>query len=240
MTPDTLRLGLLVCDHVNPSWQAEHGDYPDMFRRLFAERPGVDVVAYDVTAGEWPGSLDDCDAWITTGSRHSVNDDEPWIEELAGFVRRAATSEAPYVGICFGHQMIAHALGGKVEPAARGWGVGVQEVRVPEPPAWLGADHYRIISSHADQIVDLPAGAAVLGGNAHCPVSLIQATDTMIGIQGHPEFTAGYAAALLHARRDGLIPAETADAALATLDGPPDTDLLSAAILRFVAACRQG
>jgi GMP synthase-like glutamine amidotransferase len=130
--------------------------------------------------------------------------------------------------------MIAHALGGKVQRAEQGWGVGVKEVTVTDPPSWLGRTSYRVLNSHADQVTGLPEEALVLGGNEHCPVSLMQVGDRMLGIQGHPEFTPDYAAALLHARRGRVIPAATVDAALATLDDPPDPRILADAVGRFL------
>jgi GMP synthase-like glutamine amidotransferase len=227
-----MRLGLLICDHVSPELRDVSGDYPDMFRRLLAGHPGVELASYELTAGEFPASPDDCDAWITTGSRHSVYDEIGWIEAFADLVRAIDASRRPYVGVCFGHQMLAHALGGKVELAEQGWGVGVNVVEVPDPPAWLGVTGYSIINSHADQVTGLPRNAVVIGGNDHCPVSLMTVGDHMLGIQGHPEFTADYAAALLQARRGRLIPAATADAALETLGDAPD--LLADAIVRFL------
>src|SRR5262245_43448587 len=107
-----MRIGLPVCDHVRAEFLGISGDYEDMFRRRFAEHPYVDIVAYDAIAGELPSSPDDADAWLTTGSRHSVNDDEKWIRDLEAFVLRVHDTGVPFVGICFGHQLIAKALGG--------------------------------------------------------------------------------------------------------------------------------
>lgn len=229
-----MRLGLLICDHVSPEFVGISGDYPAMFARLFEPYPDLELVGYDLTAGEFPASPLECDAWITTGSRHSVYDDQPWIAALADFVRAVAAADRPYIGVCFGHQMIAHALGGKVERAAAGWGVGVKEVVVDDGPDWLGADRYRVLNSHADQVTDLPADAVVLGGNQHCPVSLMAVGDRIVGIQGHPEFTKEYAAALLHVRRGTVIPAEVVDAALASLGDPVEPGLLADAMVRFL------
>lgn len=229
-----MRLGLLVCDHVSADFQSVAGDYPDMFRRLFEGHPEVELVTYDLTAGEAPDSPEESDAWMTTGSRHSVYDSDDWIEALAELVRQIHATGVPYVGVCFGHQMIAHALGGKVQRAEQGWGVGVKEVMVTDPPSWLDRTSYRVLNSHADQVTGLPPDALVLGGNEHCPVSLMQVGDRMLGIQGHPEFTPDYAAALLSARRGRVIPAATVDAALASLDDPPDPRILADALVSFL------
>lgn len=231
----SLRLGLLVCDHVPERLRPVAGDYPDMFRDLFSPFPQVSLVNYDLPAGETPASTEECDAWITTGSRRSVYENEPWIGWLAEFVRRLASSDRRYVGVCFGHQMIAQALGGRVERSTNGWGVGVKKVTIPDPPSWLGVSEFRVLNSHQDQIVILPPGAEALGSNQGCPVSVVRYGERMIGIQGHPEFDRDYARALLLERRGTIIPEEVADAALDSLAEEPDRRVLAAAIVRFLS-----
>lgn len=227
-----MRIGLLVCDHVNPELRHVSGDYPDMFRRLFSGHPEVELVVYDAVNGEVPSDPAECDAWMTTGSRHSVNDELEWIGRLEAFVREVARAKVPFVGVCFGHQLLAKALGGRVAKSDRGWGVGVTEVEVDER---LGiGDRYRVVSSHQDQVVELPTGAEVLGWTEHCPVSVMAVGETMVGIQGHPEFDVRYAEALLALRRGTVIPEETADAALATLEVDPDREALASWILGLV------
>jgi GMP synthase-like glutamine amidotransferase len=219
-----MRLGLLVCDHVRPEFLHISGDYPDMFRRLFAGHPEVEVVVYDVIGGDMPSDARECDVWITTGSRHSVNDDEPWIRHLEQFIREVAKEEVPFVGVCFGHQLIAKALGGTVVKSERGWGVGAKEVEV-KGELGLGSS-YTVLTSYQDQIEDLPPGAEILGWNEHCPVSMIGVGENMIGIQGHPEFEPAYSKALMESRRGSLIPEAIVDDGLASLDGSTDGDLL--------------
>lgn len=231
----TLRLGLLVCDHVDDRFRGVAGDYPDMFRRMLAGAD-VEITDFDLVAGKPPPSADVCDAWMTTGSRHGVNDDTEWIGALAGFVREVADSGRPYVGVCFGHQMLARALGGEVRRAPAGWGVGVKQVEVIDPPDWLPVKSYRILNSHADQVSRLPDGAVVRGRNDHCPVSLITIGERLMGIQGHPEFTPAYAGALLEARRGRTIPADVADAGVESLATPPDTQPVVDGIVRFIGA----
>jgi len=232
-----MRIGLLVCDHVRPEFLGISGDYADMFRRLFADHDDVEVVAYDAVNGELPADPSEADAWLTTGSRYSVNDDEPWIRDLEAFVRVAAESDVPFVGICFGHQLIAKALGGSVVRSDQGWGIGVQEVQVAED---LGlGDSYRVLTSYQDQVSTLPPGGEVLGWNEHCPVSVMGVGATILGIQGHPEFEASYSAALMESRRGNVIPEETVDAGLASLQDEPDGDRLGTWILEFIERARK-
>jgi GMP synthase (glutamine-hydrolysing) len=220
-----MRIGLLVCDHVRPELRGISGDYEDMFRRLFAGHDDVDIVAYDVVAGAMPSEPEECDAWLTTGSRYSVNDDETWIRALEGFVRRVAAAEVPFIGICFGHQLLAKALGGSVVRSGHGWGVGVKEVAVP-PELGLG-DTYRVLTSHQDQVETIPLGAEILGWNEHCPVSMFRVGSGMLGIQGHPEFDTAYSRALMELRRGKAIPEPVVEEGLASLDQAPDSGRLA-------------
>jgi GMP synthase-like glutamine amidotransferase len=227
-----LRLGLLVCDHVRPELRAISGDYEDMFRRLFAGHDEVDVVVYDAIGGELPGSPGECDAWLTTGSRHSVNDDQQWIRDLEGFVRDVAAAGVPFIGICFGHQLIAKAMGGSVVRSERGWGVGLKEVEV-SPALGLGKS-YRLLTSHQDQVEAIPPDAEVLGWNEHCPVSMLRVGSRMLGIQGHPEFDPAYSRALMELRRGTVISEPIVDEGLATLDQAPDSDRLAEWIIGMI------
>jgi GMP synthase-like glutamine amidotransferase len=205
-----------------------------MFEALFAAHPDIDLIPYDLTAGVFPRSVEECDGWVTTGSRRGVYEDEHWIRGLAQLVREVVAKSRPFVGVCFGHQMVAQALGGSVAPAAMGWGVGVKTVEVADPPAWLPLPRFRILNSHADQIVRPPRQAIVLGGNDHCPVSLMAVGDTVVGLQGHPEFPVEYCEALIRARRGSVIPEDVSDAALASLAEPPDRLALADGLASFL------
>lgn len=233
-----VKVGLLVCDHVRPEFLEISGDYDDMFRRLFSQHPEVEVVAYDAIGGRLPGDPHEADAWITTGSRHSVNEDETWIRDLEVFVRRVAEAAVPFIGICFGHQLIAKALGGTVVKSDRGWGVGVKEVQVSGELGW--GDSYRVLTSHEDQVATLPPGGEILGWNEHCPVSVMGVGSTMLGIQGHPEFESSYSAALMESRRESIIPGETVDAGMESLADEPDGDRLADWIVEFIENGRRG
>ena len=131
-----MRIGILKTDSVRAEFQREFGDYPAMFRAMLmasADDIPIEFQDYDVQRGEYPASLDECDAYLITGSRESVYDDKPWIHRLAQFVRELDAAQHPLVGICFGHQLIAHVLGGETRQADVGWAVGVHETVVVSP-----------------------------------------------------------------------------------------------------------
>ena len=217
-------VGLLECGHVADRFRAVDGDYADMFGALFAAHvPEVALRPYDVEAGELPSGPDACDAWLCSGSRHSVYDDLDWIAPLSGFVRSVADAEVPFVGICFGHQLVAHALGGRVAKADTGWGAGVHQVEVDRVAPWMvpPAATVALQFMHQDQVEQLPAGGVCLGRAEHCPVALLQVGPAMVGIQAHPEFSSAYVDALL-ADRVELIGAARTAAARAALARPTD------------------
>jgi len=231
-----VKVGLLVCDHVSPDLVSISGDYDAMFRRLFVDHPEIAIVAYDSIRGEMPTSATECDAWLTTGSRHSVNDDAPWIRELEELVRAIDREAIPFVGICFGHQLLARALGGVVGVSDRGWGLGIVKVEIASSLSFVpeGVGSFSVFNSHAEQIERLPDGGEVVGWNDHCPVSMMTVGESMLGMQGHPEMDLEYATALVESRRGTQLPEAAAVEALASLAAGADTQVVSRMIVSFI------
>src|SRR4051812_40299143 len=196
----------------------DFGNYVDMFRLLLG--PGFEIASYHVENGELPARPDDYDAYLITGSAAGVYEDRPWIEPLKAFLREAK-GKARMVGICFGHQIMAEAFGGKVEKCDRGWGVGLHSYEIRERASWM--DELSTIDipvSHQDQIVVQPPASRILAGNAFSPFGMLGYDDQpAISMQFHPEFEPAYARALIESRRDRLA---DPDAALSSLDAPDD------------------
>ena len=228
-----MKIGLLQCDHVAERFQHIAGDYPEMFGALWGA--SFNLIPYDICNGIWPTSLDDCDAYVCTGSRWSVYEDVAWIHALKTFVRRSYQVGKPFIGICFGHQMMAEALGGKVEKSDYGWGVGIQTVEIIKPEAWMQPPQtaLKLHYMHQDQVTRLPENSVVLGCSEHCPVAAFRVGNTMLGIQAHPEFTNEYSAALL-ADRIERIGAERVQAARASFIHPTDEDVFAKWVAAFL------
>lgn len=217
-----MKVGLLLCDHVAEKFQGIAGDYPEMFGNWLK---GWDLEILDCVNGEFPASPDVCDAYVATGSRHSAYDKLEWIDQLKAFLVQLKEEAIPYIGICFGHQIMAEAFGGKVEKAPSGWGVGILPLRLLEAPAWMApsANEISLHYMHQDQVNVPPPGARILASSDHCPVAAMSLGTTMIGIQAHPEFGAEYSEALLR-DRISRIGEDRVYAALASLTRRNDGD----------------
>ncbi|HYC45763.1 MAG TPA: hypothetical protein VED01_09795 [Burkholderiales bacterium] len=231
-----MKIGLLGCDDAPPHLRHLGGTYRDMFRRLLEPHvPGLELAWFELRAGELPAAVDACDAYICTGSRYSVYDDREWIGKLKAFVRTLHETKKLFVGVCFGHQMLAEALGGEVKPADYGWGVGVHEMKVVKPEPWMDPpeEEPKIQYMHSDQVQRLPPDSTVLAQAAHCEVAMFRVGDTMLGIEGHPEFPAAYVEALVNLRKD-LIGEARAEEALASLGTPVDDTVVARWIANFL------
>lgn len=225
-----MRIGILQTGHVPDVLVAQSGTYPDMFRRLLADQ-GFSFQDYAVVDMEFPASVHDCDGWLLTGSRHGAYEDHPFIPPLEAFIRAAYAAGVPMVGICFGHQIIAQALGGKVERFEDGWAVGPQEYD-------FGGETVRLNAWHRDQVTIPPPGAATIATHPFCAHAALIYGDRAFTVQAHPEFRPDYVAGLMETRGPGLVPAPLMDQARARLDQPLDDQTLAARIAAFFKAPR--
>jgi len=219
-----------------PKLAADFGEYPDMFMALLtAQAPDLYCRVYDVERGEYPDELDEVDAYLITGSKASVYDKTPWILGLTGFVQKLHRRQKKLVGICFGHQLVAQALGGTVEKSPKGWGVGLHTHRFSSLPSWhdQGDRNLDILVSHQDQVVRPAAGAQVLASSEFCDNAVSQVGEHILTLQGHPEFTKDYARALMMERRN-LLDDDVLQAGLATLAGEQQGPRVAAWIARFI------
>ncbi len=236
------RVGLLLCDDVDKAAQPRYGSYTNMFSAgMAAADADCRLTPFRCQHGELPDSPDAFDAYLISGSRHAVYDASAWILDLQDFVRRCYAQRTKTVGICFGHQLIAHALGGETRKAEDGWGVGIHSTRITAPQAWMknGAapapSHYNLVVIHQDQVALLPPGCRVIATNDFCPISMFIADDIMLGIQGHPEFDKDFCAFRIDSRKD-TIGVEVRKRAMESLR----MDLDSAQIFRWITRFIRG
>ena len=204
-----MRIGILQCDATNENFRDEHGDIPGMFISLFQSiDPELQFTVFDMRLEQYPQTPQECEAYLITGSRFSVYDDEAWIRKLEKFVVELHRKKHPLLGICFGHQMVARALGGKAEKASQGWGAGVQSFQKTATKSWLypALENFSLLVFYQDQVTQLPEGAELLAENEFCPIASFQIEDHILTFQGHPELKKTYIKELLELREEILGP----------------------------------
>jgi GMP synthase-like glutamine amidotransferase len=208
------RIGLLLVGHVDPKSQHIAGDYPELFRALLGPL-GIVLRRYDIDGGRFPDSLDECDGWLCSPSPYSAYADIPWIRDTEQLHRDLIAQERPYVGICFGHQLLAQALGGRVERSDHGWRVGVEDYELLEPQPWMGRSpptRFSLIASHEDQVIAPPADARVIARAESCPIAGLVVGERAWTLQGNPEFVPPLADDLLAGQVDLIGRVRVADA----------------------------
>ena len=231
-----MNIGLLLCDDVHPELQKIYGNYSEMFTTLLQQvEPSIKLTTWRLIDMEFPSSVDECDGWIISGSKHGANDHLPWIPPLEAFIRELFEQKKKLVGICFGHQIIAKALGGEVARSDKGWGVGISDNQIYEHPSWMqpDRDNFKLLVSHQDQVLDVPEMGSIIAGSDFCPAYMIQYDGCLLGIQGHPEFFREFAGTLLNFRRDS-IGKETTEIGLKSLSKAHEGALVAQWMVQFL------
>ncbi|MCB0420867.1 MAG: hypothetical protein KDD61_07715 [Bdellovibrionales bacterium] len=185
------------------------------------------VQVYKVAQGQMPKNGSECRLWVISGSPASVYEELPWIHQLRNFVIELDSHKYPLLGLCFGHQMIASALGGKVEKSSKGWGVGTRSFPIVQQKLWMNpsATEIRLIYSHQDQVVRLPKESDCLGTSPFCEYEMYCKGSHILSMQGHPEFSKAFAESRLESRKSHM-PQDIYQTGLETLKESNDSRLI--------------
>lgn len=193
-----MKIGILQAGHAAPALIEASGTYTQMYSKM--------LDGHDFTFGSWsvvdmefPAGPDDADGWLISGSKHGAYEDHPFIAPLESFIRDIIASGKPLIGVCFGHQIIAQALGGTVEKFGGGWAIGYHDYDI-------GGDIYHLNAWHQDQVTALPDSATRVGHNAFCENAMLHYAGKALTLQPHPEFDAASIDSLLQSRAKGVVP----------------------------------
>jgi len=225
-----MKIGILQTGMAPDALKDSLGDYPDLFARLLAGQ-GFSFETYRVVDGVFPASVNTCDGWLITGSRHGAYEDHAWIAPLEDFIRHAYAARVPLVGICFGHQIVAQAMGGKVERHPGGWAIGATDYD-------FGGKPMRLNAWHRDQVTQAPPMAQVVGRNAFCANAALVYGDRTLTVQAHPEFRPEFVDGLMQTRGKGLVPDDLMETARDRLPLPIDDRAMADQISDFFKMAR--
>jgi GMP synthase (glutamine-hydrolysing) len=185
--------------------RARHGDFPHWFR-VGAQLPPERIRIVDVAAGEALPSPTEVAGALITGSAAMVTERAAWSERTAGWIRHAMDAELPLFGVCYGHQLMAHALGGRVDYLPGGREIGTMPIQVAaearhDPVAAALPASFRAHTTHEQSVLEIPKGAKVLAGSARDPHHLLRYGANAVSVQFHPEFNADVMRAYIRRKR---------------------------------------
>ena len=190
-----MKINILLCDTFPGLLPSYIPSYISMFTEMFdAVGSNMEYRVYHAMDGQLPNTVSGDELYLITGCNLSAYDDIKWIKELLLWIVKANEARAKMVGICFGHQVIAQALGGKVVRAPQGWGIGIRESSVVDEEAqkFFPDNKMRLLYNHHDQVVLLPAGAKLVAESEFCPVESFRIGNHILAFQGHPEYIPEY------------------------------------------------
>ncbi len=224
------RFAVLKAGTANPLARKRLGDCDEMFINLLSE-PGATWEVYDVEHGVFPEDVSGHDGFVITGSRYSVYDDKPWIRELLELVREIHRRDIRLLGVCFGHQAVATALGGETGLNPKGWDIGLRELTFTESakalPSFRNMHHpTRILVSHMDAVTRMPEGAERLAYSPRTESEMFRLGRSVLSLQGHPEYDRGVIEEIIDLLAGhSILPADRAEEGRASLHEEPDNAL---------------
>ena len=221
-----MHIGILQTGHAPDPVQEQFGDYSDFFTALLDDGR-LTFSTWNVVDMEFPSGPDAADGWLITGSRHGAYEAHPFIPPLENLIRAIHAAARPLIGICFGHQIIAQAMGGTVEKWDGGWNIGRREYA-------LGGETIALNAWHQDQVTRPPQGARTIASHPGCAHAGLLYGDRILTLQPHPEIQRPILARYLsELGPTGRFPEDAITAAAADLDKPNDERAMADLMTRF-------
>ena len=237
-----MRIAVLLTNDDTSAFAAHFpNDGQKVVQLLQPLRPAWNFEVVPVKDGVLPASAQAFDGYVITGSTASVNDDSlPWVGQLLAFIREVDAARQPLIGLCFGHQAVARALGGQVARNAAGWGLGTAATHWAQPRAWMHPPRAvtTLMAAHNEQVTRMPEGAECLGGSDFCPIGSMQIGQHIWTTQYHPEMPLVFMQALLGYLADKL-DADTMARAHASLANAADVPLFGQWMVQFLEHARK-
>lgn len=235
-----MRIGILQTGEFPDAVAARQGSYPDFFTRLLVRAdPDLTTFTINVEGGAPLGTPQDADGWLVTGSRHGAYEDHAWIAPLEAFLRDSIAAQVPIVGVCFGHQILAQAMGGRVVKSDRGWGLGVKDYELADLPDWASplTSAGPSIAIHQDQVVGQPPNSHVLMRSDFCPYAALAygalEAPVALSVQPHPEYTGDLLQDMINERLKNRVPEPVLAQAIESLNRQVDATPWAQTIVDF-------
>ena len=221
-----MKIGILLVGRASEDLVDKYGTYAEMLINLInSDEKLFEFKTFNILDGIFPLNHNDCDGWIVTGSPHGVYEEHSWIPIVSQLIKDIYDNKLPIFGVCFGHQLIAQALGGNVEKSTKGWGLGLHTYQINNKTNYMDSLSSEVTLNicHQDQVLSPPNGATVYAKSDFCENAGFYIKDKVLTMQAHPEFLVDFIKALLTARRDVTIPKQFVDPALIGLKSHPDS-----------------
>ncbi len=232
------QIGIIEAGRPSDAVLETYGDFPKMFAAYFKAAEQFSYKVYPVAEQNPFPEATACQAWIITGSPAGVYEDHPWLPPLMDFIRTVISAKVPMLGICFGHQVMAQAMGGRVEKSPSGWGLGLHEYVLTETGQKIFPQRLklRLPASHQDQVVVPPPQSTVLAYSEFCPYAALAYGETALSLQPHPEFTDDcIKLSIAYRREKALVPERAAADGLASFTHfRSDAEALESVLERFL------
>ena len=221
-----MKIGILLVGRASEDLVEKYGTYAEMLIALInSDEKVFEFETFNILDSIFPKNHLECDGWIVTGSPHGVYEEHSWIPAVSQLINDIYNANLPIFGVCFGHQLIAQALGGHVEKSIKGWGLGLHTYKIDNSASYMGnlSEELTLNICHQDQVLQLPENSTLYASSEFCENAGFYIKDKVLTMQAHPEFKVEFIEALLNARREVIIPKEFTDPALKKLKEVPES-----------------